>query len=243
MERIYQSESIKELATALAKAQGEFANAKKDQDNPFFKSKYADMAGVYDASRAALAKHGLAVTQMPDVADDGKVTLITQVIHSSGEWIRSWYPVTPVKSDPQSLGAAMTYARRYAYSSVTGVAVEDDDGNAASGHGEAKPEAEKAASDIFKTDEDRRMFVATFLSAIESAHTKADLKDRKEIDKAKLDAIKDSKCPADMEAWKKILASFNDKFEALKQKEAQMLPSKPATVDAAKALGGDEIPY
>lgn len=131
----YTSDSINELATALSKAQGEMGHAGKTADNPFFKSKYADLSAVIDAARPALAKHGLSVVQIPDVDAEGNVTLITQLCHASGQWIRSWYPVKPVKADPQGLGSAITYSRRYAYSAITGVAAadEDDDDNAASG--------------------------------------------------------------------------------------------------------------
>jgi hypothetical protein len=133
-ERKYQSDDIKELATALAKAQGQFEHAKKDSDNPFFRTKYADLAAVYNASRAKLAENGLAVTQVTEFSPDG-ITLVTTLLHSSGQWMRSWYPVRPAKpNDPQALGSTITYARRYAYCAMIGVAAEgeDDDGNAAS---------------------------------------------------------------------------------------------------------------
>lgn len=138
----YQSESIKELAAALAKAQSEIQHAKKAEDNPFFKSKYADLPAVIDAARPFLTKHGLSVSQPTDVDDNGKILLVTQLMHSSGEWIRGYYPINPVKNDPQAIGSAVTYARRYAFCAITGVAAtgEDDDGNAASGNG-AKPDA------------------------------------------------------------------------------------------------------
>jgi len=131
----YQSENINELATALAKAQSEIKHAEKSSNNPFFKSKYAALPDVFDAARPYLAKNGLSVTQATDYDADG-VFIITQLIHSSGQWMRSFYPVKPVKNDPQGLGSALTYARRYSYSSLVGVVStdDDDDGNAASGN-------------------------------------------------------------------------------------------------------------
>ena len=137
-QRQYSSESIGKLAEALAKAQGEIEHAAKVADNPFFKSKYADLPAIYDVSRKALAGNGLAVVQATDIESDGSVMLVTTLMHSSGEWTRSWYPVKPVKNDPQGLGSAMTYSRRYTYSAIVGVAAmnEDDDGNAASGRAE-----------------------------------------------------------------------------------------------------------
>lgn len=72
---------------------------------------------------------------MTDFDDAGNVTLMTQMTHATGQWMRSWYPVRPTKNDPQGLGSAITYARRFAYCSMVGVAAvdEDDDGDAASG--------------------------------------------------------------------------------------------------------------
>jgi len=136
-----QSESIAKLSEALAKAQGEMGHAHKAADNPFFKSKYADLPAVIDAARPHLSNHGLSVVQVTDITPDG-ITLVTQLSHSSGEWIRGTYPVRPVKQDPQGFGSALTYARRYAYQSMVGIATstDDDDGNAASGNS-TKPES------------------------------------------------------------------------------------------------------
>jgi len=136
-----QSESIAKLSEALAKAQGEMGHAQKAADNPFFKSKYADLPAVIDAARSHLSKYGLSVIQVTDFTPDG-ISLITQLNHSSGEWIRGSYPVRPVKQDPQGFGSALTYARRYAYQSMVGIAtsLDDDDGNAASGNS-IKPES------------------------------------------------------------------------------------------------------
>jgi hypothetical protein len=132
--RQYSSELIDLLATALAKAQAEIKNATKDVDNTFFKAKYADLASCVEAAKDALCKNGLSVVQMADFDATGQ-WLVTQLMHSSGQWMRSYYPVKPVKPDPQALGSAITYARRYAYCAITGVvaAGEDDDGNEASG--------------------------------------------------------------------------------------------------------------
>ena len=126
------SESIKELATALAKAQGELDHAKKDTNNPFFKSKYADLASVIDAAKKPLADNGLSVCQVCNIAESGEVVLETMLLHSSGEWISGTYPIRPLKTDPQSYGSCLTYARRYCFSAITGIAADDDDGNSAS---------------------------------------------------------------------------------------------------------------
>jgi|APLak6261659701_1056019.scaffolds.fasta_scaffold01348_8 hypothetical protein len=126
------SESIKELALALSKAQGQFDHAKKDVKNEFFKSKYADLASVIDAAKKPLSDNGLSVSQICETTESGDIRLETILMHSSGEYISGNYPIRPIKSDPQSYGSAITYARRYAFSAITGIAADDDDGNQAS---------------------------------------------------------------------------------------------------------------
>ena len=133
------SEQINELATALAKAQGEITGALKDSANPFFKSKYADLASCWDACRSPLSKNGLSVVQGLDVSD-GHLYLVTRLLHSTGQWISSTTPVTPKDDTPQGMGSALTYARRYALTAMVGVAQVDDDANAASGRS-AGPQA------------------------------------------------------------------------------------------------------
>jgi hypothetical protein len=131
-----QSESITKLSEALAKAQSEMSHAHRAADNPYFKSKYADLPAVIDAARPHLSTNGLSVVQVTD-HDEVGMWVYTQLSHSSGEWIRGKYKVKPVKDDPQGIGSAITYARRYAYQAMVGIAssLDDDDGNAASGLG------------------------------------------------------------------------------------------------------------
>ena len=127
-----QSESIKELATALSKVQGELTYAKKDSANPFFKSRYADLESVWDACRSLMAANGLSVIQMPGNFFEGRMWLITRLCHSSGEWIEQEMSVPVQKADAQGAGSALTYMRRYALAAFIGVVQADDDGNAAS---------------------------------------------------------------------------------------------------------------
>jgi hypothetical protein len=137
-----QSESIKELASALSKAQGEIKGALKDSNNPFFKSKYADLSSVWDAIREPLAKNNLAVVQFPQ----GDCSLLTILTHSSGEYMSASYTMTPTKKDPQGIGSAITYMRRYALQSVMGVCPEDDDGNQASAKQKSEPVKDKSVT-------------------------------------------------------------------------------------------------
>lgn len=134
MEVIEKSSELNELFSALAKAQSEMRVAGKDSNNPFFKSKYADLASVVAASRPHLAKNGLSVIQQITIDNnDGKRLLVTILGHSSGQYISSRVGLNPIKEDMQSLGSAITYMRRYAYASLVGVVAddEDDDGEVA----------------------------------------------------------------------------------------------------------------
>lgn len=125
------SETLKELATALAKAQGAIKGALKDSANPFFKSKYADLSSVVEAIRQPLSANGLSYVQVVHDADGG-AKVETLILHASGEWLSCGAVSVPVsKADAQGFGSAMTYARRYGLSAAFGVAPEDDDGNAA----------------------------------------------------------------------------------------------------------------
>jgi hypothetical protein len=126
------SETIGKLAEALAKAQGSIEGAKKDQSNPYFKSRYADLSSVWDACRKPLSDNGLAIVQTTFGADPDTVTVETLLTHASGEWIKSCLSMRPTKADPQGIGSCLTYARRYSLAAMVGVAPEDDDGNAAS---------------------------------------------------------------------------------------------------------------
>lgn len=131
------SPTLGALAASLAKAQGAMAGAKKDVANPFFKSKYADLASVWEACRDALSANQLAVIQLPSMV--GKDVLVeTLLLHSSGEWIRSRFAVPVTQPGPQGVGSATTYCRRYSLAAMVGVAPEDDDGNAATGKSPAE---------------------------------------------------------------------------------------------------------
>ncbi len=124
------SESIKAIAEALAKAQKQMKACVKGNANPFFKSKYADLATVAEACMDALNENGIAVLQSPVVIDDG-AGVETLLTHDSGEWISGALILPVGKNDAQGVGSAITYARRYALAGFAGVCPEDDDGNAA----------------------------------------------------------------------------------------------------------------
>ena len=137
-----QSDQINELAQALAAAQAEMKQPGKNAKNPHFGNRYADLNEVITTATPILAKHGLSVTQTTS-CEGGMVVLHTTLMHVSGQWISSSYPVTPVKPDPQGYGSAMTYARRYSLSAIVGLAADDDDDGEAASDSKSAPAAPK----------------------------------------------------------------------------------------------------
>lgn len=139
------SESIKELATALAKAQAEIENASKSSVNPHFKSKYADLAEVLNTVRPVFSKHGISVIQAPSY-EAGVASVETMLAHSSGEWLSNTCSAPVSKQDAQGVGSAVTYLRRYSLAAFAGIAQEDDDANSAVGHRQqTKPDGAQSA--------------------------------------------------------------------------------------------------
>jgi hypothetical protein len=136
---------MKELATALAKAQAEFTTVPQSGFNPHFKNKFSTLEDCINMTRPILSKHGLAISQMPNTLD-GQYVLTTILMHESGESIVSNQPVVSMKQDPQSLGSALSYCRRYSLTGVLSLASGDfeDDGNAATAPAKATPAKAKA---------------------------------------------------------------------------------------------------
>jgi hypothetical protein len=126
-----QSDAVNEIAASLAKAQSQIEHALKDSKNPHFKSSFASLASVINATRDGLTANGISVAQQT-VPRDGQLFVVTTLFHSSGQWIRSFTPVIFTKQDAQGMGSGMTYARRYALAAMVGISQEDDDGNEAS---------------------------------------------------------------------------------------------------------------
>lgn len=125
-----QSEHINELVAALAVAQSEIKGAKKDSKNPFFKSDYADLTSTWEAAKGPLTSNGLAVIQTMEYKDELTI-LVTTLAHKSGQWIKSFLPLTIMKKDPQGIGSAITYARRYALAAILNICPFDDDAEGA----------------------------------------------------------------------------------------------------------------
>jgi len=117
---------INELAKALSLLQSKLIGVKADSDNPFFKSKYASLDACWDSLRKPLFEAGLAVCQIT-VIENEKLYLRTILMHTSGQWISSLFPIIPKDHTAQALGSAMSYARRYSLAAITGLTQDDDD--------------------------------------------------------------------------------------------------------------------
>jgi hypothetical protein len=145
------STELGELAKALCKAQSEMKAAKKSEANPYFHSKYADLANIMENDRKALTGNGLSIIQgatlMRDEGASLTVGVTTRLMHISGQWMECTLGANPKDTLPQSVGAAVTYLRRYGYSAMVGSTAEgeDDDGEEASGRGSAAPASVKYA--------------------------------------------------------------------------------------------------
>ncbi len=137
------SNELKQLAGALSKAQSEMSGAKKSAKNPFFKSNYANLEEVINCIKDPFANHGLSFLQFP-VSADGFAGVETTIMHESGEWVSNEFMLKCAKNDPQGMGSAITYARRYGLQSAVGLPSEDDDSNAATKRSQPAPQAKPA---------------------------------------------------------------------------------------------------
>src|SRR5882762_2333748 len=131
------SESVAAIATALAKAQTELSNPEKAMVGTVYNNRsdspqsfrYASLSSGLDIIRKALGGQQIAIAQTTDIdRTSGTVNLTTVLLHTSGEWISSDWPVCQISetSAPRRMGASLTYARRYALFTMVGIAGEDD---------------------------------------------------------------------------------------------------------------------
>ena len=125
---IMMSHEIDKLFAAMSKAQGEMSGAIANRENPFYQSNYADLHSVIECSRKALMNYGLSVIQVTQLnPDTNRLSLLTILGHSSGQWILGKTPILCDMKSPQVFGSAMAYARRYAWAAICGTATMDDD--------------------------------------------------------------------------------------------------------------------
>lgn len=159
-----ESKELGKLFEALAKAQLEMDVAKTDSVNPYFKSRYADLASVVKASRPFLSKNGISVIQRTFTTEREEIFMYTRMCHSSGQWIESNMAVKPPKNDIQTMGSYLTYLRRYMYAALTGVVSsdEDDDGEVAM---KAPRTGTESQEDVSKISKAQLQVLASELSA------------------------------------------------------------------------------
>lgn len=122
----YSSRDINELAAALAKAQGEYPIFKSNRENPFYKSRYADLGYIFSIALPILSKHGLSISQEEWDTKESSFVIRTVLQHSSGQWRCSRSRFTPQKTDPQTFGSTLNYRKRYAVCSLLGIAISSD---------------------------------------------------------------------------------------------------------------------
>ena len=176
----------KEITLALLKAQKDMMGAKKDAKNPFFKSNYATLNSVWEACKDALHDNSLVLLQPIDIID-GVHVVKTILMHTSGEQIISICPILCTKpNDPQAMGSAITYARRYSLASIIGIVTDDDDdGNKASNKSQQKKQ-EPAPEDT--TERAKKA-----ITALDNAKTSTDLEKYIKAAKILIVSVRDAK--------------------------------------------------
>jgi hypothetical protein len=194
------SEAIDLFAASFSKAQSEMSGATKERVNPAFKSRYADLASAHEACREALTKYGLSYLQTAIINAAGAFSgITTTILHSSGQWVEGDFPISPVKNDPQGIGSAATYGRRYGLMAMVGIAPEDDDGEAAMGRGHQQPAncqpQRQPALDAGKQDkairDSQERTAAEIKRAIAGSNTEGELKSNYSSNKIVIAALPD----------------------------------------------------
>lgn len=207
------SEAINAVAEALAKAQGEMQPAMKDSENPFFKSRYADLASVWNACRDALSNHGLAVIQIVETRFETDRTILdctSRLMHATGQWIEGTLSAETENPNPQQLGSLTTYLRRYGLSALVGVAPDDDDdGNVASGR-KHEDKRQPVKRNPPPTDAEA-LYLDEARAAIIECKSTGDMKALAEIIKTKPQVIQDA-----------LRSFFMSRFTVLKQEEESL---------------------
>ena len=159
------SESIAELAKALCKAQSQMGGAAKTANNPFFKSKYADLSSVVQAIKEPFSDNGLSYVQFP-ISTNSAIGVVTRLMHESGEYLEQEYYLPLQKLDAQSAMGLITYARRGALMAVAGIPAQDLDCEDAVLRGKPKtitpPQVASLYEALEESDSDLEKFLKTF---------------------------------------------------------------------------------
>lgn len=156
------SEKFDEILPALHKARSQFVKVKKDRQNTHLKNKYATLDSVLDAITPALTENKLMIMQDSERVENA-LRVETTVIHISGQWAKFYFDIPIAKNDPQGVGSAFTYGRRYALAAAFGLSQADDDAQI----------AVKSAQD-WKKDLDKCEDVTTLQDTFKAAYRSLD---------------------------------------------------------------------
>ncbi len=207
-----QSEQINELATALAKCQGEMEPAIKDSINPHFKSKFATLFSIWESCRKPLSRNGLSVVQTMDYIND-RFCLTTILMHTSGQWLKSITPIISARNDAQGIGSALSYFKRYSLSAMLGICTADEDDDAEGAMPKEKSDKpmkkEVKQKEVIVVDEEQANELITLSDQCDPEYMKKLNSYLKEQGISSL-----SKLPADM--FNKILKGLKTNAEAVR---------------------------
>lgn len=200
------------LKEAICKFKAQNIVIKKESSNPFFKSRYADLATILDAVEVKAAGFGLVITSVTKLVE-GTWMLETTLEHKDSDEVKiSWFPIFGTK--PQEYGSSITYARRYNIQSLLNLAAEDDDGNAAN--------SAPLAQNNFTNAGHHKTSGAEILAAMNGCENLQELEQAKEDYKQDINRYKFSKLKTDNEFYDQIIArgaELKKIFEQLTPKE------------------------
>jgi hypothetical protein len=180
------SESIKHIAPALLAAQRNITFATKNSKNPHYKNDYADLSSVIDAIKYALNEAGIVFIQTPTPSEDGRLHLVTRMMHETGEWIEDTAVCSLQKQDAQGFGSAMTYLRRYSLAAFCGLYQSDDDGEAAKFDSEPYAKKLRSCNDM---NELKNIWMEIYKIAQDDKQTLRILEAEKDKRKKELEAV------------------------------------------------------
>ena len=227
------SDTVTEITKSLVAAQSVIKMAEKNSENPHFKSKYADLASIVSVCREALSQNGIAYIQSPEYSDN-LLSVTTRLMHTSGEWIEGTIASPVPKLDPQGIGAAVTYCRRYSLAAMVGVAPADDDD----------------AEAVVRKAEDKNKSSGSFGGPLTATKLKAELRalapvlnachsqeELKQVQAERKDVI--DQCKRDLPSW--FYPQDNADGESLSQHIERLMEILPDVADETTAQFEEQL--
>lgn len=226
------STETKDIALALGKAQSQIAAARMDSSNPYFSSKYANLAAVVGVSRGPLTENGIVVIQGPVRTETGWV-LTTRLEHTSGQWYESDFPLLVKEQTPQQMGSAVTYAKRYCLCAMVGIVTQDEDDD-----GEKAEQAHRDAKKQQKQVENKPKQAAIKPVTKESLVTSTKVRNLSDADIERLRVVREDLKMSQEEIVAYIQKNFQKKWIDLTQPEFEDLMIRLESLLAFRS--GDE---